>query len=142
MTTTTRWSPDTCDCILEYEWDTQLTEDTRTHKFTTFIHKCDSHAGLAGDAVHYQHVLDENKTKNQFVGILITHVPRLTAPLAQTDGTIVTQLKPSVHLNWSFTGSDGNRQLLVSLGGATLTTFEASSLSALISALGKPVTLL
>lgn len=59
----TRWSPDTCGCILEYEWDDSQDENIRTHNFKRSIKACPEHATLAGKPL-YDQVLSENTRKN------------------------------------------------------------------------------
>ena len=44
-TRTTRWSPDTCDCIVEFTWDDSVREDQRTHTLSNVINKCPAHTG-------------------------------------------------------------------------------------------------
>lgn len=63
MKRVTRWSPDTCGCVLEYEWDDSQDENTRTHSFKRIIKACPEHAALAGKP-HYDQVLLENTRKN------------------------------------------------------------------------------
>lgn len=64
MIRVTRWSPDTCDCCLEYSWDDAELESTRTHKFQTMVVKCPAHLNLSGET-HYNEVLSENRRKNK-----------------------------------------------------------------------------
>lgn len=35
---TTRWEPDTCDCVVEYDWDDAVSQDTRVHLFRGVNH--------------------------------------------------------------------------------------------------------
>ena len=60
---TTRWSPDTCPCILEYTWDDTISVISRTHIFKDVIKACSFHIGLIGES-HYLEVLSENQRKN------------------------------------------------------------------------------
>ena len=46
---TTRWSPDSCGCVLEYAWDTATSEDDRVHTHVNTVAVCVSHAELHPD---------------------------------------------------------------------------------------------
>lgn len=61
---TTRWSPDTCGCIVEYDWDDAVSQEQRSHLFRGTVNACLVHAALAGEA-HYNTVAVENRTKNR-----------------------------------------------------------------------------
>jgi len=68
MKKTTRWSPDTCGCTLEYEWDDAEPEELRTHNFKQTINRCSSHDSLTGQNLYIQ-VLSENTRKNKVLAI-------------------------------------------------------------------------
>ena len=34
---TTRWSPDTCGCVLEYSWDDALPQEARVHVYADTV---------------------------------------------------------------------------------------------------------
>ncbi len=59
---TTKWSPDTCDCVLVYGWDSD--DQSKEHKFLRAEKLCAHHKGLASKDA-YDKVLDENKRKNR-----------------------------------------------------------------------------
>lgn len=59
---TTKWSPDTCDCVIEYEWDETLPAEERTHTQKS-IEPCEHHA-------HMDDVLVENRGKNQAMAVM------------------------------------------------------------------------
>ena len=59
----TRWSPDTCGCVLEYQWDDALDETTRTHSFNRAVQLCEHHRALAATKA-YDAVQSENTRKN------------------------------------------------------------------------------
>lgn len=65
MNRVTRWSPDTCRCVLEYEWDDALPDNQRTHSYSKVIRLCPEHEqlGLTGKKL-YDQVLSENTCKN------------------------------------------------------------------------------
>lgn len=43
MLQVTRWRPDTCGCILEYEWDSDETETQRVHRLVNVVNQCSTH---------------------------------------------------------------------------------------------------
>jgi hypothetical protein len=59
MTLVTRWHPDTCSCIIEY--DHNAGDDTFIH--TATIQACPRHAAVSGQA-HFDAVLSHNRAKN------------------------------------------------------------------------------
>lgn len=71
MLKTTRWSPDTCGCVLEYEWDNALEGSARVHSFKRVVKLCSEHErlGFQGKAA-YDQVMSENKGKNRAWGLI------------------------------------------------------------------------
>lgn len=63
MVRVTRWSPDTCGCVLEYEWDDAHNENTRTHSFKRAVKLCEHHKALEATKA-YDEVVSENTRKN------------------------------------------------------------------------------
>jgi len=58
----TRWSPDTCDCVIDFEWDTDNPD--LPHVGKEIVKACDAHKG--NDVSNgYAKVLDENQRKNK-----------------------------------------------------------------------------
>lgn len=106
MLKTTRWSPDTCDCILEYEWDDTKPESERTHSFKRVVQLCEHHETLSGIEA-YNEVCSENTRKNQTFGL-------------------AREVKPELELEdytWSF---DANRKLKVGFLGKLNATEKAA----------------
>jgi len=48
MLNTTRWAPDTCECVVEYSWDPKKTGEERKHTFAKAIKKCVLHKKHSG----------------------------------------------------------------------------------------------
>ena len=71
---TTRWSPDTCKCEIEYTWDDTVPQDQRVHTMKS-VRKCIVH-DLVSEAKAYQNVLDENQSKNKAIGQLVFDYPQ------------------------------------------------------------------
>jgi hypothetical protein len=61
---TTRYSPDTCECVLEYTWDDTVAEENRTHTLSNFINRCSAHSSLSSDNDRWNTIFDENPRKN------------------------------------------------------------------------------
>jgi len=60
----TRWSPDTCGCVLEYEWDKTVPAESRVHTFNNLVKKCSDHGSIPVAKDLYDVVLGENQMKN------------------------------------------------------------------------------
>lgn len=61
----TRWKPDTCNCIIIYEWDSDHHENDRYHELHE-IEKCQVHYSLK-DEEAFHAVISENRRKNTAV---------------------------------------------------------------------------
>lgn len=121
----TRWSPDTCGCIIEYSWDSTQPESTRTHTLDNFINVCSFHQGLADDPTRWNTVLEENPRKNLTYQGILDNSP--TANLYDiVNGT--RQLKAGITFNFSWSGTAPNRVLTISYTGITLTTQQKNSI--------------
>ena len=66
---TTRWRPDTCECVIDFTWDSDQPEASRTHTFSGFERQCALHVGH----VDWSSVQEENQRKNVAVGLAATH---------------------------------------------------------------------
>lgn len=65
MIHTTRWTPDTCGCVIEYTWDDSEPEDTRQHVYSNTVQRCTIHAALnLSGLTHFNAVHEENTRKN------------------------------------------------------------------------------
>lgn len=103
----TRWRPDTCGCIIEYEWDDSEAEDSRTHTLRSESSiPCAIHAADGEELMNV--VLTENQTKNQVRQSLLHEA----ASLRKNDA----EFRDGVEFQYSF---NENRQLVVDLVGAT-----------------------
>lgn len=108
MIQTTRWTTDTCGCVVRYSWDDAVKQENRVHTVAGFDHKCQFHAGL-DDAAAYAAVTDENPRKNKALAA-IADAAAVAADTSLFDG------------NGAFLGSwefDADRKLKVSLPEAT-----------------------
>lgn len=107
---TTRWKPDTCGCVFEYDWDADLPESERVHTLSNIVKGCGSHADHSGSA-KMEAVLEENQRKNQSFGIIMDSDEAFVS--TDTEGNRTPNLKK---LHWSW---DSNRNLLITADGIT-----------------------
>ena len=61
----TRWQPDTCECIIEYNEDGTL---------SNVVNACDAHQGDDEETV-YQNVKEENPRKNKSFKEILDNAP-------------------------------------------------------------------
>lgn len=130
MIRTTRWSPDTCGCVIEYEWDDTLPQEARKHDFKNVITRCSEHSGLGKDKAHFDHVLSENQAKNRVFAEALKN-PKLGKIQKNDNNEDFTVLADGVKFEWSFVGKDGDRKLSVAFPGSSLTAAEKSALTAI-----------
>jgi len=78
MIKVTRWTPDTCECVLEYSWDDSVPEDQRVHTPTQSVFRCVQHSQIIDGTRHQDIVLNENKLKNALYKKLVDSFPALT----------------------------------------------------------------
>lgn len=100
----TRWSPDTCGCQLEYEWDDAVAPESRKHSFKGVVQRCAEHAGTPQTSELYDAVVDENTRKNYTVGDIGDALSWATEQSLE-------------RINWAF---DGSRVLQISFGGGAV----------------------
>ncbi len=108
MKKVTRWSPDTCECVIDYEWDDEEPVETREITVKTIIKKCPVHA-RRGKASCFNEVLSENRRKNQAIGFLQEEIPDL---VSQAEG-----VPPKADTVWHF---DKERNLQVHVIGTEI----------------------
>lgn len=101
----TRWSPDTCECVIDYQWDEKLPLEDRVLTLSAVQHKCPAHASLSNEAV-YEAVSDyqtgENPRKNRALALI--------ADQALPQGTDSEKSNFGMECLWSF---DQNRLLTI-----------------------------
>lgn len=78
MIKVTRWIPDTCDCVIEYQWDDSISQDQRVHTVSNVVNSCKSHKSINQQGDLFQCVLDENQTKNNTIATIMDNLPELT----------------------------------------------------------------
>lgn len=88
---TTQFSPDTCSCVVEYEWDDAVPVELRTHRVSRIVSRDARHAALVVADAHYAQILGENQRKNRAIGHAVEAFPALLNADGDFRGT------------WSFT---------------------------------------
>jgi hypothetical protein len=124
---TTRWRPDTCDCIVEYTWDDSLPLDQVTHTLDTVTRKCTYHENIPSDSEVWNCVKEENPRKNIAHQLLLDNSPSTVFDL-DTDGNRI--FKKGISVNWTWTGTAPNRLLTIVVTGIVLTTNQKNAIQA------------
>lgn len=88
----TTWSPDTCDCVITYDWDSNSKESERTHTNYRFIKKCKEHEVQKHDII-----IEENVMKNNAI-------EEIRSYMSVNNNEEVVE-------SWSFEGKAPNRKL-------------------------------
>jgi hypothetical protein len=128
---TTTWSPDTCDCEIEYQWDDDLPQDERTHTISFVKKGCQNHRNLLPNAtVTYSCILDENNKKNNTLQTALEIAPNQLADvfLGEDGTTQYYKLKDNIVFSFSFSGTAPNRVLTITFQGITLTTQQRNAI--------------
>lgn len=73
-----QWSPDTCECVLEYEYDTEDTKTNKTFTGRNVISACPRHSGAASPNATFGQVLADNNVKNNTLRAIMDNFPALT----------------------------------------------------------------
>jgi hypothetical protein len=87
-----RWSPDTCECVIDVAWDTALPEVAMP---VAIVKACPDHQGLESRA-HFARVLAENRAKN-----------------AAVKNEAIARGVPPSDVRWRFTVVNGERVVQV-----------------------------
>ena len=128
MIRTTLWRPDTCGCVIEYEWDDTVSESERTHSISKVVEACEAHKGLTAEEL-YATVGDENKRKNIALGHILENTPSLGVDAINTQGKTVKQFKDGIIFDFAY---DKGRVLHLTFGGkANLNATQKSTLQTL-----------
>ena len=69
----TKWSPDTCKCVIVYEWDSDVEADKRIHTFVPEDSvECEIHATTLDV---FEVVMSENQGKNRAIARVLELLP-------------------------------------------------------------------
>jgi hypothetical protein len=111
----TRWSPDTCECVIEYNDDGTL---------SNVVKACDAHKG-DNDEVVFQNVKEENPRKNNAVKEILDNAPSSMFDVDAESGTRV--FKRGINVDFAWTGTVPNRKLALTVKGLTLTSTQKNA---------------
>jgi len=121
----TRWSPDTCKCVIDYETDTDKPDDDPI--ISAVVTACEAHKNLQiGD--HLSILLDENRRKNKLLSSIIHNIPSAVEEKVTTQRNTIKKLKPGYQYKWSY---NMDRILEVELVG--FSTLEKNTIQTLIN---------
>lgn len=109
------WSPDTCGCKLEFEWNKDVPSEQRVHTPTRIIKTCSIHKRFTSVMGLAKRLFSENNTKNTVHLIALERFPEL-------------QEKEDVYI-WRF---NADRELEVTF--PTLTEADVNALKGLVAA--------
>jgi len=108
----TTWRPDTCGCVILYQWDDAVPDDQLVHTVYQISKKCSFHQNTLSNGEHFTVVQDENTRKNRAIGKILADFPALTEQVT-IDGETLTRMKRGV-MSWSF---DDTRKLILDAHG-------------------------
>lgn len=102
MIKTTRWRPDTCECVLEYSWDDSVSQNKREHINPVAVQTCEAHKALASHSAKYTAVSEESTNRQKALEIIKASLPDHVQERTQDDGTVVTEFKPGLSPTHAF----------------------------------------
>lgn len=111
----TRWSPDTCDCVIDIGWDDSVPDTERRHTYNKSVKVCPYHVAEFGKPSHLQVVLGENQLKN-YVMVDAAEILGIKMDITH-DSPESERLAFDRFINsyqWSF---DDNRKLTINFSG-------------------------
>lgn len=111
----TRWQPDTCECIIEYNDDGTLSK---------VVKACDAHDGDDEETV-FQTVKEENPRKNHSLKEILDNAPPGLFDIDPDSGTRVFKKGTNVDFTWE--GVKPNRTLKLKVKGTTLTSTQLNA---------------
>jgi hypothetical protein len=114
----TRWSPDTCECVIEYNDDGTLSK---------VVKACDAHDGDADDKI-FENVKEENPRKNHSLKEILDNAPPGLFEVDPESGTRV--FKKGITVDFSWQGVKPNRTLTLTVNGITLTSTQRNAIQA------------
>lgn len=124
-----RWSPDTCNCVFDFEPH----PDGVSQILVAVVKKCPIHSGLNGEVLHNTVHKKENVVKNKVHGKFLEDTDFVDITV-DDDGNEVRKFKKGVKFEWSFSGQDGNRVLRIDGSKLKISDNKKSILSAVFDA--------
>lgn len=105
----TRWRPDTCGCVLEYEWDDAQPAELRTH--TPVVARACRHHQVGATADVFKTCADENTLKNRVMNKILED-PSFGVDVVNGEGELVREFQQGAEPTFRY---DEKRSLIVSL---------------------------
>jgi hypothetical protein len=140
----TTWTPDTCDCVIHYQWDDQVPQDqrihtpleqTRTHDGQLVPRRvCPVHSAVAAPGKHVEHhdlVKEENTRKNRVLGNILETTPEITNDVTKEEGNTVKEFLKGMEPSWSF---DADRTLRITLKATASAKLSKTALKSRVEA--------
>lgn len=123
----TIWQPDTCECMVTYQWDDTVAEDQRVHTPLNTI-KCPAHTSLTTHTQVFNVLTEENPRKNQILQEILDNAPNTNWYDIDTGSGGTRVLKQNINFRWVWSGTAPNRIITVFFDGITLTTTQRNNL--------------
>ena len=127
---TQRWSPDTCDCKLDMQYDDNIGMDGNSTILDSST-ICAQHTGKTKLNILASAYLDHNVRKNKLMGHITDNFTAQLTKLGISGSPIPDDSKFT--LSWSGTGD--NRVLTITIASGILTTQQKSTLQTAVNTL-------
>ena len=125
----TTWQPDTCECKIEFEWDSEAPASNRTFTPTQVFATCSRHAGAPNNTTLFARIKGDNNMINDGKKYVIQNLPQLTRTLE--DGRVrLDDTKVQFEL-------DGERNMRIIVGDNLTAQEKADLKTALDTELGE-----
>jgi hypothetical protein len=126
---TTRWTPDTCGCVVEYQWDDAVPDDQRTHTVKNMV-ACPAHVLIPTHDANFDAVIDENSRKNLAKSDLLSRFPVLAQTIINADGSTYLDFKPGITASFTQNFVGKGRVLTITFPAGMLTAAQKSTAQA------------
>ncbi|MBX4189788.1 hypothetical protein KW791_00600 [Candidatus Parcubacteria bacterium] len=121
----TRWGPDTCKCLFDFEPDPN---DGTNQILIEVLNICSEHKGLSGKDLHQTVLKQENQHKNKIHSKLL-ELDAMAEDITQDDGSVIRRFKKGVGFDFNFTGKDDSRTLNITTKGHVLSGAQKAALT-------------
>lgn len=110
------WRPDTCQCQIEEQYDTEIENSS---EMSQVIFKCEAHQSVSDEELYgvlYKNPDGENRVKNLMLKELLEN-PVLDLSQVKNGAKV---LKDGLDYEWSFEGEGKQRKLKINVKGVDL----------------------
>lgn len=112
------WSPDSCECYIQFVFDDDLPQDQRVHLFFAKLKNCSKHPNLTGTTL-FETAVGESSRVQKLIGQIKSTISG--ASTLDEAGSLIKSIR-----NW--TGTDSSRVLNFSVSGTTLTSNQKTTI--------------